>query len=313
MSSRILAIALAAAAARGAILLPSHIASSMVLQSSVPVPLWGIDVAGASVTVVFGGKALPPVTCDATGRFDVVLPASPVSSAPTTLQFSSSSGSAAVTLSDIVVGSVWVCSGQSNMGLSVANVAEVQEVLAASSALGPLLRLFQVALLDVYANSTSPQSNLTASIPWSRASPDSVPGMSALCYLAAAKAVAARGEPVGIMSNAWGGVAIQVYMSPEALAKCGAASEPPPGPLERIAAAEAPGASGSDVVFSMIARAEVALARSQGYGSTFPTNSSCLFYSMLYPLFSVPVSALLWYASTAHTCFFCRPPPFRAC
>ena len=290
------ALALAYSEARGAILLPSHIASSMVLQSGTPVPIWGLDAPGASVTAVFGGKALPPVTCDSTGRFDVVLPASPVSGAPTTLQLSSSSGSAAVTLSDIVVGALWVCSGQSNMGLSIANVAEVQEVLAASSALGPLLRVFQVALLDEYANATSPQSNLTASIPWSRASPASVPGMSALCYLTAAKAVAARGEPVGIMANAWGGVAIQVYMSPQSLAKCGgAAAPPPPGPLERIAAAEAPGASRSDVAHGMVARAEVALARSQGYGSTFPTNASCLFFSMLYPLFSVPVSALLWY------------------
>jgi sialate O-acetylesterase len=187
------ALALAYSEARGAILLPSHIASSMVLQSGTPVPIWGLDAPGASVTAVFGGKALPPVTCDSTGRFDVVLPASPVSGAPTTLQLSSSSGSAAVTLSDIVVGTVWVCSGQSNMGLSIANVAEVQEVLADSSALGPLLRVFQVALLDEYANATSPQSNLTASIPWSRASPASVPGMSALCYLTAAKAVAARG------------------------------------------------------------------------------------------------------------------------
>jgi len=302
------ALALAAGGARAAILLPSHIASSMVLQSGVPVPIWGLDAPGASVTAVFGGKALPPATCDAQGRFDLLLPPSPVSGAPTTLQISSSSGAAAVTLSDILVGSLWLCSGQSNMGLSIANVAEVQEVLAASSALGPLLRIFQVALLDEYGNATSPQSNLSASIPWSRASPDSVPGMSALCYLTAAKAVAARGEPVGVMSNAWGGVAIQVYMSPQSLAKCSGASVAPPGPFERIAAAEASGASRSDVAHGMVARAEVALARSQGYGSTFPTNASCLFYSMLYPLFSVPISALLWYASTARACATALPP-----
>lgn len=162
------------------------------------------------------------------------------------------------------------------MGLAVANVADVADIVAAAGALGPLLRIFQVALDASYANATAPATNLSASIPWSRASAASVPGMSAMCYLFGAHAVAARGIPVGLMANAWGGVAIQVYMSPASLAKCGAAAVQPP-------------------VLPVVAAAERALALASGHGRLGqPTANSCLYYSMLYPLLSLPIRAMLW-------------------
>ena len=179
------------------------------------------------------------------------------------------------------------------MGLSVNNIADVSAILAASTSLGPLLRVFQVATLDEYSNTTTPQVNLTASIPWSRASPASIPGMSAMCYLFGAHAVSARGIPIGLMANAWGGVAIQVYMSPASLAKCGAAASLPPTHAERIGAASLPGASRADAALASIAAAELAFARANGLGS--PTNGSCLYNSMVYPLFSVPIRGILWY------------------
>ena len=86
----------------------------MVLQQGVPFKLWGIDAPGAAVTAVYRGSSLPPATCDAAGRFELALPAAAATAAPTTISLSSSSGSAPVVLSDIVVGDVYLCSGQSN-------------------------------------------------------------------------------------------------------------------------------------------------------------------------------------------------------
>ena len=260
------------------ILLPSHLASQMVLQRGKVIPFWGLDKPGASVTVSFQGNQLQPVTCNSNGRFDVNLPSSPVSTVPTSITITSNSGSTPVTLTDILIGDVYYCSGQSNMEISVINAANVQEALNRSIALGPLLRIFSVSLDPSYPGVTSPQDNLTASIPWSQASPSSIGSMSALCYYHAEHAVNAYPDvPIGLLNNAWGGVAIQVYMSPQALAKCSGAEKPP-------------------ALHHTVEAAERAFAAAHGRNfDASPVNGSCLFYSMVYPLLSFPISAFYWY------------------
>ena len=113
----------------------------MVLQRGKVIPFWGLDKPGASVTVSFQGNQLQPVTCNSNGRFDVNLPSSPVSTVPTTITVTSNSGSTPVMLTDILIGDVYYCSGQSNMEISVINAANVQEALNRSIALGPILLL----------------------------------------------------------------------------------------------------------------------------------------------------------------------------
>jgi sialate O-acetylesterase len=265
-------------ATRGDILFPSHLASHMVLQQNVKIPFWGLDTPGSTITVTFQGNQLPSVTCDSTGRFNVTLPSSTASLVPTTIQISSNSGSATVTLVDILIGDVYYCSGQSNMELSVVNTANVQDTLSRSTALGNKLRIFSVALDPSYPSVTTPQLNLTASIPWSQASPSTIGGMSALCYFLAENAVNAHPNvPIGLLNNAWGGVAIQVYASPQTLAKC-TGSEKPPTLHHTVEAAERAFAS----------------ARNRNFDAS-PINGSCLFYSMVYPLLSFPISLMAWY------------------
>ena len=264
--------------------LPTHFGSSMVLQRDVNVTLWGVDAPNARITVTFLGANYTS-QCDASsGRFAVVLPPSSVRTTPTTIVISSSSGPS-LSLSDVVVGDVYVCSGQSNMGLAIANIVEVATVTSQAATYGPLLRLFQVATLDEYTNATTPQVNLSASIPWSRASASSVPGMSAMCYLYGVQAVTALGSvPIGLMANAWGGVAIQVYMSPASLAKCTTA-EAPMTHEQRLAAAAALSASRDERTLGVMAAAELAYTRFTLTAN--PTAPSCLYNSMLYPLLSV--------------------------
>eukprot|EP01051_Picozoa_sp_SAG22_P009364 SAG22_NODE_775_length_7293_cov_2.039199_2_plen_275_part_00 len=198
-----------------------------------------------------GAAGFTSTEADSTGRFEIKLPAATASIKPFAMKLSSSKGGGSLQLTDLLVGDVYVCSGQSNMGLPVMATAEQAAVLAKANTLGASLRsvlsppaacrpgkfillaltkiggrhsccsIFSVANLPEYATTKTPQANLTASIPWSRASSTSAPGMSAFCYGFGAEAVQAHPEiPIGMQNNAWGGVAIQVYMSPAAMAQC---------------------------------------------------------------------------------------------
>lgn len=201
--------------------LPTIFHSSMVLQHSQPTAFWGFAWPGQRVSVALSGVAPIVATADpANGRFDVALPPQPPSLTPRTLAVTANTQK--LTLTDVVFGSVYVCSGQSNMGLQVAATINATQEIAAAGSHGTGLRLMQVALEDSYWNVTTPQDNLTASIPWGRASPMNVAGFSALCFYFGAEQVQRYPiMPVGMIASAWGGTAIETWMTPQALSACG--------------------------------------------------------------------------------------------
>lgn len=133
-----------------AITLPTTWASSMVIQRGVPVTLWGLDEPGAVVTLTCTAPwctaGLKSAPADSTGRFEVKLPAAPASTTPFTITLASTK-SGSLKLSDLLVGDVYFCSGQSNMELSVENTAEQEAVLAKANALGATLRIFSVRII----------------------------------------------------------------------------------------------------------------------------------------------------------------------
>lgn len=98
----------------GAIQLPSHIASSMVIQRNQPFELKGTDAPHAKLSVDFLGTVYGGVA-DVNGQFSISLPPQKESTAPTTITIESSSGSAPAHLVDILFGDVFISSGQSNM------------------------------------------------------------------------------------------------------------------------------------------------------------------------------------------------------
>jgi sialate O-acetylesterase len=261
----------------------------MVLQHDVPLTLTGSDSPGASISITFLGE-LFNTTASSAGDFSVMLPAAATSAEPTSIVVSSSiSGS--LTLSDVLVGDVFFCSGQSNMVIPVQDTAQSAAALADADALGPLLRLFQAALDPADANATAPHANVSASIPWSRASASSAGNMSATCYFTGASAVRARGAPLGLIASAWGGMPIQLFMSPRALAACNTTTQPAPL-AELAAAASAPGASRAAVALGVAAAAELGL---HPHPLGPPSRPSCLYFSMIAPFQTLPVAALIWY------------------
>jgi sialate O-acetylesterase len=93
------------------VVLPKILGNGMVLQREKPVPVWGTAASGEKVTVKFG-KQTKTTTADASGNWKVMLDAMPASAKGTTLTIK---GTNTIKLTDILVGEVWLCSGQSNM------------------------------------------------------------------------------------------------------------------------------------------------------------------------------------------------------
>jgi sialate O-acetylesterase len=138
-----------------AIRFPSYIGNSMVFQRNVGIPLSGFDTSGATITVTFLGLHYNTVA-DAAGAWTIMLPQQSASSTPTSILIESNR-SPSVTLEDIVFGDVVVCSGQSNMELSIIATVNQSETIADAGKYGASIRILQVATSSSYYNVTTPQ------------------------------------------------------------------------------------------------------------------------------------------------------------
>eukprot|EP00911_Craspedida_sp_UC1_P002536 UC1_evm1s1883 len=168
-------------------------------------------------------------TADTTGRWEVMIPAQPAT-APTTLPYaiaitattaqaltpSAKTTTASLTLTDIVFGNVFICSGQSNMELAVGESANATYFVSRAGQYAKRLRYAQVAILPQYGNVSLPQSNLTMGISWGNSDSSTVPGLSAMCYFFGVEQVTAHPSvPVGLVASSWGGTAIEVAPWPD--------------------------------------------------------------------------------------------------
>ncbi|MBP6603883.1 MAG: hypothetical protein KA250_18855, partial [Verrucomicrobiales bacterium] len=100
---------------RAELSLPSIIGDHMVLQQKQANPIWGWDTAGREVTVTFGDQVKKAVAGE-DGKWTVKLDPLPANAMPATMVIE---GSSKREVSDVLVGEVWMCSGQSNMGMTV--------------------------------------------------------------------------------------------------------------------------------------------------------------------------------------------------
>jgi sialate O-acetylesterase len=187
--------------------LPKLISEGMVLQRDTPIPLWGWADANEDVEVRFNGQLAGTVkTKD--GRWILQLPPQQAGG-PHKLSFK---GHNQIELKDIYFGDLWVASGQSNMEMEMARVAEAYpEDL--SSANYPLIRQFKVP--QEY-NFKAPQQDFSGG-KWVAASPKSIDNFSALAFYFGRELFQHNGVPIGILNNALGGSPVESWMSEEAL------------------------------------------------------------------------------------------------
>ncbi|MDH7602209.1 MAG: sialate O-acetylesterase [Armatimonadota bacterium] len=170
-----------------------------VLQQGIQVPIWGTAADGERVTVQFAGQTVSTTAKD--GKWMVRL--KPLKAGgPYTLRIS---GSNTVELKNIMVGEVWIASGQSNMQWPLAQTLDAERAIA--SANDPLLRLYTVPRVPA----AEPARDVSGS--WVECTPETVKDFSAVAYYFARSLRQALNVPVGIIHSSWGGTRVEAWTS----------------------------------------------------------------------------------------------------
>lgn len=183
-----------------------------VLQRDRPIPVWGAGQAGRRVTVSLGGHGVE-ATVGPDGQWRATLPPLPAGG-PYVLEAVDEDGEAA-RAADVLVGDVFLCSGQSNMELPVSRALNAPSEIA--SAADDRIRLTTI----VKDFDPRPQDAFRNPVAWAPASPASVADFSAACYFFARDLRRDHDIPFGLISSNWGGSNIETWMSAEALAPLG--------------------------------------------------------------------------------------------
>jgi len=202
----------AATAADLAPLLDPMFQDHAVLQRERPIPLWGLAKPGDTLTIQFHGSTLQ-ARADMQGHWQQSLPAA-APGGPYVLTVRAQSG-ASQSVSDVLVGDVWLCSGQSNMELPVARSLNAEGEIAAAG--NNLIRLLTIAHADRPAR--LPQ--LAGAVRWQLAAPASVRDFSAACYYFARELQRTVKVPMGLIHSAWGGSNIEGWISDPGLRPAG--------------------------------------------------------------------------------------------
>jgi sialate O-acetylesterase len=177
----------------------------MVLQRGVPAPVWGWTRPGSVVTVSVAGKSAS-ATADASGRW--LARVGPLGAGgPHTLTID---GPFHAEIHDVLVGDVWLCSGQSNMGFQVWSANDAKNEIARSA--DPELRLFTVP------NNASTTPELLVHGNWQLSGPESVRWFSAVGYFFGRELRSKLHVPIGLIHSSWGGTIAEAWTSEEALA-----------------------------------------------------------------------------------------------
>lgn len=186
---------------RAEVRLPSIFGDHMVLQQGHTVPVWGWAEPGEDITVTFQTlRARTTATPEGTWRVD--LPALPYGDEPAELTVQ---GKNRVRFTDVLVGDVWVCSGQSNMEWPLWDTTGGRSEVA--KAHYPAMRLFRVA----HKTSLEPVSDCEGT--WVVCTPESSGGFSAVGYYFGRDLHRHTGRPLGLIGSHWGGSFIQAWTS----------------------------------------------------------------------------------------------------
>lgn len=186
--------------------LPKLVGDHMVLQRDAKLPIWGWADAGETVTVAFQGKKYT-VTPDTQGKWMVTLPAMKAGG-PYEMTIA---GKNTITVKDIMVGDVWLASGQSNMEWKLSHTVTNFEQEIANA------KFPQIRVLDVKnAIATKPLTEFESE-GWEICSPETAGNFSAIGYFFARDLHQRYKVPVGIITSEWGGTPSEAWTSTDAL------------------------------------------------------------------------------------------------
>ncbi|MBC7721764.1 MAG: sialate O-acetylesterase, partial [Pedobacter sp.] len=191
--------------AKAAVKLPALVGSNMVLQRNKPISIWGWANNGEKVTISFLGKTYH-TTALTDGKWKLKLPSQKPGGPYDMIIVASNT----ITLTNILIGDVFVCSGQSNMELKVAGADNAEAEIA--NAVDLKIRNFKVP----NNMGTQPKDNVKSI--WLECNPTNVGRVSAVAYFFAKELYRKTNIPIGIIESYWGGTAIETWLSEDALA-----------------------------------------------------------------------------------------------
>src|SRR5664280_696158 len=302
-----LCITMCCAAAASAQVKPSaRFGDHMVLQSDMPVPIWGTAEPAEKIAIKFNGQT-KSATADASGKWMVRLtklkPGGPFEMTIA----GNKPGEAPIVVKDVLVGEVWLGSGQSNMDFTVATTPrhyfagvknEADEIAAANY---PGIRMFTGA----WKNNDDPQTEISGA--WLIVTPENVEEMSAIGYLFARDMQKELKVPFGIITQAFGASTAEAWTSREALA-----ADPKLKPLidtfdAKVAAYKT---NQPDMTAAMKAWQEAA-DKAKADGKTIPRrpsngnpvqdqhNPTVMYNGMIAPVIPYAIKGVLWYQGEA--------------
>ena len=253
--------------AEAKVVLPSVFSDNMVFQQKTNAPIWGKADAGKTITIksswngkTYTGKA------DANGNFKVML-ATPAYGGPYNVTISDGE---TTTLNNVLIGDVWICSGQSNMEQPLAGWGKVvnyeQEIQDANY---PKIRLLQ----GVHVTSNKPLDDAKVTNGgWTECNPKYIAEFSAVAYFFAREVSKKTGIPIGLIHTSWGGTIAEAWTSAETLNKLPDFVSA----VEKIQAA--PDAEDKN-----------------------PNRVTVLYNAMIYPYIQFPIKGAIWYQGESNT------------
>ncbi len=186
--------------------LPSLVSSNMVLQRNVQVKIWGWCAKDEKITISFMGKEYKAIVKDSS--WSLVLP-SMKEGGPYEMKLK---GNNEIVLSNILIGEVWLCSGQSNMGFLMMNTSNAKEEI-------PKANYKNIRLFSIKKDySSKPLQEAVDVTKWEACTPASINKFSAVAYFFGKKLHEDLNVPIGLVWSAYGGTTIESWISKDGLA-----------------------------------------------------------------------------------------------
>jgi len=282
-----------AAALRAEVKLAAVFTDHAVLQRDTVVPIWGTARRGEKITVAFRGQTLA-TKADRDGRWRVNLAPMPAQPYPADLVVD---GSNTITLRDILVGDVWLCSGQSNMEWPV-RLAD-NAVTETATAHFPLIRHFKVATQMAH---DAPAADVQGS--WTVCTAETAPHFTAVGFFFARELHRDLGVPIGLLNVSWGGTPIESWLSPAMLAATPHAASVTAAWAQTVAEYPAKKAAHDLKMADWEKRAAAAKAAGQPEpgdkpwrpaGPGLPEEPTVAWFGMVAPVVPFAVRGTLWY------------------
>ena len=212
ISSLVLFLLLPAAVAPAQIELPKVLSSHMVLQRDLPVHIWGKATPSEQITVAFRGESRT-VVVDPLGRFSAYLKPG-VAGGPFALTLSGSApGEEKKVLDDVLVGDLWIASGQSNMEFRMHQAATAAQDLPRAANSRIRLLIVDKKTSDYPLDDVALENGRG----WTASSPESAHDFSAVAWYFAREIEAREHVPVGVIDSTWGGTVVESWTRVAAL------------------------------------------------------------------------------------------------